>query len=239
MNKIFQIKPMYNNEFINALNMNEQPPTLYSLMESKVNYGRDEKVKIEELPTYFRTYLFDFSYPIPANLKEEFEELFLTKYMFRRINFDTYLSFKLHLKTKLKTIMPKYNLMLDEFNKLNFDGNKETITRNRNDEKNTNATINTESETNNISQNKYSDTPQDDLTSVQDGTYLTDYTYNTNDGTNESSSTNVGKETNEEEETTVRITGDNIDEYIKFNENIQNIYEEIFTKLDTLFYGLA
>lgn len=239
MNKIFQIQPIYNNEFINALNMNEQPPTLYSLMESKINYGRDEKIKIENLPEYFRTYLFDFSYPIPANLKEEFEELFLTKYMFRRINFDTYMSFKLHLKSKLKTIMPKYALMLNEFSNLDFDGSKEVISRSRSDQKNTTLSTTSGTQSATVSDNKYSDTPQDDLTNVQNGTYLTDYTYNTNNATTNVTSSNTGQENNAEMETTTRTVGDNIDEFIKFNESIQNIYEEIFMKLDTLFYGLA
>lgn len=219
--------------------MNDEPPTLYSLMESKINYGAETKTKIEDLAEAFRSYLFDFSYPIPSSKKEEFETLFLNRYMFRRIGQDTYMSFKIHLKVKLQTIMPKYNMLLSEFDDLDFKGQRETISRTKDNTRETESEINTETTTNNISENKYSDTPQDDLTSVQDGSYLTDYTYNTNDGTNNSTSTNNGTENGTEVESIIRDSGDNLDEYIKFNDQIFNIYEEIFKQCDSLFYGLA
>lgn len=222
-----------------ALTMNDEPPTLYSLMESKINYDKENKTKIEDLPNAFRTYLFDFYYPIPVSKKEEFELLFLNRYMFRRIGQDTYLSFKIHLKAKLQTIMPKFSKLLSEFDDLDFKGQRETITRTKNNTRETESEVNTETTTNNISENKYADTPQGQLSEVQDGTYLTDYTYNTNDGTNNSTSTNNGSENGTETESVIRDSGDNIDEYIKFNEQIFNIYEEIFKQCDSLFYGLA
>ena len=46
-------------------------------------------------------------------VKSDFELNFLSHYMFRRINYDTYLSFKIHLKNKLNEIMPAYNKMFD------------------------------------------------------------------------------------------------------------------------------
>ena len=134
---MFNIKPTYNNLY-DILTQNDMPPTLYSLMESKVNYGVENKTSISDLPKAFKSFLFDFDYSLDYQFKSDFEETFLTHYMFRRINYDTYLSFKLHLEVKLKSIMPKYNKMLLGFSKLDFDGYKETITKQISD----NRTIN-------------------------------------------------------------------------------------------------
>ena len=51
---------------------------------------------------------FDFDYPMPAEMKPIFEELFIDTYFYRDINFDTYNMFKHQLKAKLRLLMPKY-----------------------------------------------------------------------------------------------------------------------------------
>ena len=40
------------------------PPTLYSIHESIVNYGKDDKTKIKDLASAGRSTIFDFDYPL-------------------------------------------------------------------------------------------------------------------------------------------------------------------------------
>ena len=137
----FNFRPFYE-----ALSMNDEPPTLYSIMESMVNYNNPDPVKIKDLSTYAKERIFDFEYPINELSagdkilfsKDKFEELFLKHYMFRRINYDTFTSFKLHLEVKLNEIMPKYNVMIDGFKVLNFLGDTEEHSRIVNDSRTTN-----------------------------------------------------------------------------------------------------
>lgn len=210
-----------------ALSQNDMPPTLYSLMESKVNYGNDNPVKIEDLPENFRSYLFDFDYPLDNIYKENFENMFLTHYMFRRIGFETYLSFKLHLKVKLNDIMPKYNKMLEGFSLLNFNGFVETH------ERVTQDTSNGQTITNNTLDSRNSNTPQNQLSEVKSGEYVDNYMYNQNDTT-----TNANANTNTNENITIKRS-DEIEEYKKFIDYVNNIYSDIFKECDSLFYGLV
>lgn len=236
---IYRLKPIMNNNFINALSLNDEPPTLYSLMESYVNYNSDVKTSIIDLPEAFRTYLFDFNYPLDSSLKPSFEENFLTHYMMRRIGFETYMSFKIHLKDKLNTIMPKYNKMLLEFSNIDFRGVKETHTKKYTknvDESNSENTTGTTSSTND---NRFSSLPQNEIQDVQNGSYITDYTYNTNSGS--MGGTLTGTKSNDEEysETLEIDKGDPTDEYIKVQDKINNIYDMIYKELNCLFFQVV
>ena len=236
---IYRLKPIMNNNFINVLSLNDEPPTLYSLMESYVNYNSDVKTSIIDLPEAFRTYLFDFNYPLDSSLKPSFEENFLTHYMMRRIGFETYMSFKIHLKDKLNTIMPKYNKMLLEFSNIDFRGVKETHTKEYTknvDESNSENTTGTTSSTND---NRFSSLPQNEIQDVQNGSYITDYTYNTNSGS--MGGTLTGTKSNDEEysETLEIDKGDPTDEYIKVQDKINNIYDMIYKELNCLFFQVV
>lgn len=249
-----------NEEIYRGLSNHDMPPTLYSLMNSYVNFNKteDEKVKIIDLPSAFKDYLFDFSYPLDNTLKTSFEENFLTHYMFRRIGFETYMSFKIHLKSKLNEIMTKYNEMLLEIKNLNFLGSEEVHTRTLEDERTgtsstSNTSSNTSSSTSNgssstTSDNRYSDTPQNQLSDVRNGTYLTDYTYNQQTGTSQAtaSGNSSGTSSSEAETTnnaniseTINIhRGDSTDEYLKYQDKVLHIYTLIYKELDSLFYGI-
>ncbi len=275
MSDMFRLKPTYNYEFYQALSQNDMPPTLYSLMNSKINFDEENQTSITDLPSAFRTYLFDFDYGLNSSFRQDFEETFLTNFMFRRINYDTYLSFKLHLKVKLKSIMPKYNKMLLGFNSLDFEGYRETKTRELTNDRtinednsisNTGTSSGTSSGTNTgtntgttsgTNDNRYSDTPQGQLSSVQNGTYLTDYTYNQTSGSSSETSSNQISNTSSgtsssnitedkektdnssvnEEITTIKL--DTLDEYKKFLEFSNNIYDMIFKECETLFFGVV
>ena len=252
MNNGFFPMGFLNKEMYRALSQNDVPPTLYSLMNSYVNFNKTEaeKVSIINLPSAFRTYLFDFNYPLANNLKADFEENFLSHYMFRRIGFDTYMSFKIHLKNKLNEIMGKYNAMVDEFSELDFLGISEVHTRTVDDDRTTNSSSRTDStnsstgSSSNTSDNRYSDTPENQLTDVQNGTYLTDYTYNQQTGSSTASATGAStltssvSDSNDIRETINIHRGDSTDEYLKYQNEINHVYTMMYKELDSLFYGI-
>lgn len=231
MKKMYKLNPMSN--FFDALRLNDEPPTLYSLMESYVNYGKEEseKVKIIDLPGAFKDYLFDFDYPLDNSLKPSFEESFLNHYMMRRIGFETYMAFKIHLKDKLNIIMPKYNKLLLEFNNIDFKGVKEIHTKSYRkaiDETTTGTSDNT-------TDNRFSNVPQNEIGDVRNGTYMTDYTYNTSSGRLGGTLSN-----NEDYQETLEIDkGDPTDEYMKLQDKIYNVYDMIYKELNCLFFQVV
>lgn len=186
-------------------NKSDIPPSLISILNSMVNYGKETKVSTMNLAEEARQYVFDFNYPLSVNVsRETFETDILNHYMTRRINYDTFTLFKLNLRNKLVEIMPKYNIM---FNALNgwdiFKGSTmtrelEESTANTSKGSNSNNTTNTTNttatgsasgsnsntgSTTDKSDRRYSDTPQAQLEDVQNGDYLTTYNYDSNTGT--------------------------------------------------------
>ena len=229
-----------NRDFYDALDIYDDPPTLYSIMNSIVNFGNDTPVKIKDLPENSRSTIFDFNYPSSGDnfSKQDFENIFLTHYMFRRINYDTLNSFKLHLMVKLNDIMPKYLKMFKALNEIDFKGTKETHERVLNDSKTSSSSGTTNSTDSATSDNRYSNTPQNNLTDVQEGRYLTEYTYTQNTGTGSTTSSVSATDSGETTEDITIIRGDEIEEYSKFLEAQTNIYTMIFKECDSLFYGL-
>ena len=227
---------------------NEKPPTVYSILESIVNYGTDDKQKIKDLAKEGRTTIFNFDYPLSDKVtREEFECMILNHYLMRRIGFDTVTAFRIQLNVKLNEIMPTYNKMFDLLynNDLFGEITKKDGTDNRKTENKseTENILNNKSENETISDLRNSKLPQNKLQNLRDGSYVTDYNYNTtnsNDNSNSkgtSTSNANGSDTNEYHETTSRI--DMFDIYTKFNSEIKHIYTLIFNDLDELFYSLV
>lgn len=227
---------------------NEKPPTVYSILESIVNYGTDDKQKIKDLAKEGRSTIFNFDYPLSDKVtREEFECMILNHYLMRRIGFDTVTAFRIQLNVKLNEIMPTYNKMFDllynndlfgEITKKDGTDNRKTENKSK-----TENILNNKSENETISDLRNSKLPQNKLQNLRDGSYVTDYNYNTtnsNDNSNSkgtSSSNANGSDTNEYHETTSRI--DMFDIYTKFNSEIKHIYTLIFNDLDELFYSLV
>lgn len=238
-------------------NIDLYPPTIYSLLESIVNYGKDDKTKIKDLAKVGRLEIFDFEYPLTSNItKEDFETQILNHYLMRRIGFETLTAFKIQLNCKLNEIMPLYNKMFDSLNNWDIFGNEITI-RNGNDKtisnEINNSASNSNSDTintnNNTSDRRFSDTPQDHLEDVKDGSYVTNYSYDTdtNNSNNISSiknnaSYNLDKtdDKNYNENISKSLSGLEKIEIIKqMQTEINNIYSLIYKNLDDLFYGLV
>ena len=241
-----------------------EPPTLYSILESIVNYGTDDKKRIKDLAKYGRTKIFDFSYPLTSKInKEDFECMILNHFLMRRIGFDVFLPFQIALNVKLNEIMPYYNKMFEMLDgwEIFKDGEEmsRTLTENREKETTTNTTsenttnTQTSSLTNgeNIEDKRSSDTPQNALSDVQAGTYVDNYEYNhdysesedessseASSNTNAQSSEN-GTENNSITEIIKRSPAEKMRLYTEFIENKNHIYRMIFKELEPLFYGLV
>lgn len=204
------------------------PPTIYSLLESIVNFGNENPVKISELSSNGRGEIFDFDYPLTENIsKEDFEVMILNNYMMRRIGYETLTAFKLALNVKLNSIMPIYNKMFDSLDAWNLFRDGEITTRNTTDEASNEVVSNITGDT------RYSDTPQGRLADIANGTYMSEYTSNQND------STSTGTSSDEVNETITRTQHDKIGIYKEFQKEIRSIYQLIFDELDELFYSLV
>lgn len=213
--------------------LNEKPPTIYALLNSICNFGKeeDERTKIRNLARVGRTTIFDFDYPLSTHIsKEEFETQILNHYMQRRIGFETLTAFQLQLENKLLEIMPIYNKLFDMLEGWDLFNDGEITTRVNNSTNN----VTTNTTTSDTSDRRYSDTPQNQINNIKSGSYMTDYNYDQNAGTSNSTS-NGGSDTNE---TITRTPADKISIYREFIENKRNIMTQIYKELDCLFYGL-
>lgn len=254
MNPLFQIMPMWT-PFL-PTNCSK-PPTLYSLMQSMVNYDAETKTSTKNLAKQCHEEIFDFEYPLSDNInKEEFECLILNHFIMRRIGYETFTAFQIALNVKMNEIMPNYNLLFDALDGWNLFDNGETYERNVVDSRNTSSTtsdsssttLNNTSSDSSTSDRRFSETPNNHINEVQSGTYITNYNYDQSTGTASSQSTgtasNAGTSSTTDggtlKETITRSLDDakQIDILLKFTQRKQNIYSMIFKDLDVLFYQL-
>lgn len=246
-----------------------RPPTIYSFLNSIVNYGKVEKTKITDLAKEGRSEIFDFEYPLTSNLTREFFETQILKhYMMRRIGYETMTAFKIQLDCKLNEIMPLYNRMFDLLENWDLFGSEITTrvgednlqstnsqnTKTENASK-TNLNTTSTSSSSGTEDRRRSDTPQNELQNVRDGSYVTNYEYNTN--SNDSNDSSVSNETNEatgKNETSGTGTdkknynetishsptaSEKIALYNNLQTNIFSIFGLIYKELDSLFYGIC
>lgn len=229
-----------------------RPPTLYSILESVVNYEKEVPTKINNLAKEGRGKIFDFDYPLTTNIKkEDFECMILNHFLMRRIGFETVLSFKIQLNVKLNEIMPMFNKLFD----LIYDENGfgEITKRKGFDNRVVDNTSNTTNEMTNVSNTNHqnisdrrgSDTPQNELDNIRQGKYVTEYHYDTDNSNSEDTSKSNGtsqnktntKDNNNYEENISKINM--LEVFSKLNEEIKNVYSMIFKELDCLFYQLV
>lgn len=216
--------------------IDDRPPRLYDLLESIVNYGKEDKTKIKNLAQESRSFIFDFDYPLSEKVdKEKFEVMILNHFLLRRIGFETFTSFQIQLNVKLNEIMPLYNKMFDSLNGWNIFEDGEKITRNVKSENELSNSSETSGK--NIEDLRYSDTPQSQIENLHNGSYVTDANYNQR--TNENKDKSNSKGNSKSDETITRSPADKISIYKEYQENLKNIYTMIFKELDCLFYQLV
>lgn len=214
-------------------NVTNKPPTIYFLLESIVNYGKDEKTKIKDLARAGHSRVFNFDYPLSSHInKEDFEVNLLNHYLMRRIGTETFTAFQINLNSKLNEIMPLYNMMFDSLD--GIDLLNDSTTRSGTDNSSTNNSLNNSSTT--TSDKRYSDTPQNKLDNVKDGKYVTEYNYDTN--TDESTSQGTSQNARSYSETILKSPANKVHNLLELQKEIKSIYTLIYDDLDDLFYGL-
>jgi len=193
-----------------------QPPFLKDLMDSIVNFDREQKIPVTQISSYARERIFNFSYPLSNKvIKADFETMILDKFIMRRIGQETFTAWQIALKVKLNEIMPYYNKLFDSFEDWNLFNDGESYERTRD--------ISNESKVD----SRYSKLPQNEIIDVQNGSYMTDYTL----GQNES--------TGGEIESYSKDNSDKISTYDRYIQNKSKIMTLIYNDLDELFYGIA
>ena len=224
-----------------------EPPTVYSILNSYVNFANDNPAKIKDLAKTGRAVFFDFEYPLTENIeKEDFETMILNKFMMRRIGYETVTAFKLQLNVKLNSIMPIYNKLFDALDGWEIFNDGEKVTRtnivNRSGTDVNNTTGSVTSTDSSTSDQRYSDTPQNHLSDVTSGEYVTDYRKNSDSGSSSSnttgSSTTNSNGTENVSETIIRTPADKMSLYRSFIESRKSIYDMIFNDLEDLFYKI-
>lgn len=221
-------------DYINYINnVRNKPPTVYFLLESIVNYGKDEKTKIKDLASEGRERFFNFEYPLSTNInKETFEINILNHFMMRRIGAETFTAFQINLNAKMNEIMPLYNMMFDNISGINLLN--ESYSRSGTDNSSTNNSISNSASS--TSDKRYSDTPQNKLTEVQNGAYVTEYNYDTN--TDSSSSTGNSQNARTYSETYTKSPSNKVAQIKELQKELKSIYSLIYDELDDLFYGI-
>lgn len=226
----------------------DEPPTIYSLLNSYVNFANDTPAKIKDLASAGRAMFFDFDYPLATGMtKSEFECMILNHFMMRRIGYETVTAFKMALNVKLNEIMPMYNKLFESINSWDIFDDGEIMDRTVSDSRSvsnagtsngTNNTINSAT-----SDQRFSDTPQNALQDVRDGQYVTEYNYNqdsaSSSNTTSATTSNNTIEGGSQTERIVRTPNDKMHLYTEFLKNRQNIYTMIFKDLDSLFYQIV
>ena len=225
----------------------DEPPTIYSLLNSYVNFANDTPTKIKDLASAGRAMFFDFDYPLATGMtKSEFECMILNHFMMRRIGYETVTAFKMALNVKLNEIMPMYNKLFESINGWNIFTDGEIMDRTLTDSRTVNNT-GTSSGTNNTtssttSDRRFSNTPQNALQDVRDGQYVTEYNYDQDSGTSNTTSSatnsNNSVEGGNQTERIIRTPSDKMHLYTEFLKNRQNVYTMIFKDLDSLFYQI-
>ena len=151
--------------------------------------------------------IFDFSYPIIEEYREEFEQLFIDYFMFDEIGTETFARFKLTLKTRLNLVMPYWNKIyesqsLEQRILDNYDITELYDRTTKNDVSGVGTSNNTtNSNGTNMNKNLYKDTPKTkiDISNIDIVNSITkDEGTATTNGTNENTSTSTNNGEGEE-----------------------------------------
>lgn len=219
-----------------------EPPTLFDLMQSIVNYNNPNPVSTIKLAESARDFIFDFNYPLSSKVsKSDFEQLFLNKFMMRRIGFETYALWKINLGVKLNEIMPTYNKLFDALEGWElFDGQTTTRTVDEKTKDNGTSETSMDSDSTVKSDRRYSDSPQNQLENLLNGSYATEVNLDVSIDTSKSAGKSSNKSDSERTmtETVKNDAADKMSVVERYLTARANIFEMIFKSLDSLFYQI-
>ena len=208
--------------------MNTMPPTLKDIMNSMVNFNNPNPVKYKNLAKECHEEIFDFDYPLSAEInKNDFEIQILNHFMLRRIGFETFTAFQIYLENKLNEIMPYYNILFDSLSNFNLFNDGEKIIRTEIEDSQSS------SDGTNESDRRFNEYPQNRLNDIKLGSYVTTQNYDTNKVEN---SANANRNLREE---TSRSPVDKMYLYEKYLNTKKSIMSKIYKDLEDLFYQLS
>lgn len=211
---------------------NIEPPTIFAILQSIVNFGKEDKTKVPNLAKEGHSKIFNFDYPLTSKInKEKFECMILNHFLMRRINFETVLIFQIQLENKLNEIMPFYNKLFNSID--GWDIFQDEI---HDLESNNTSETNYNNKMSNMDDLRNSNMPQSRIDNVKDGSYLTNYSYNTSN--NNTTSKTDGKDKNVLHETRNRTPMEKIEVYKAFQDEIKNVYTLLYKDLEPLFYQI-
>lgn len=219
---------------------NIEPPTIFAILQSIVNFGKEEKTKVPNLAKEGHERIFNFDYPLTNKVnKEKFECMILNHFLMRRINFDTVLIFQIQLENKLNEIMPFYNKLFDSIDGWNlFEDEVHDLTSDTTTSDSTNSTNNISSSSDDDVRS--SNMPQSQIDNVKEGKYLTNYTYSQNNSNSDSNSNSTSNGTNKNilHETRNRTPSEKLEVYKAFQNEVKNVYTLLYKELEPLFYSI-
>lgn len=245
---MFLPTPFLCRDLIKLGNDYDIPPTVYSILNSYVNYSRQTPAKIKDLARTGRQVFFDFDYPLTNKItKADFETMILNHFLMRRIGYETVTAFNIALSVKINEIMPKYNILFDAMHGWELFNDGENISRQMTDnttsESSSSTSSSSSSEDSATSDRRFSNTPQNALSDVRAGTYVTEYNYDSNGSessvSSESSMESDGEDNKTVNETISKSQKDRVKAYTDFINNVNNVYSMIFNELEPLFYSLV
>lgn len=220
---------------------NDEPPTIYALLNSYVNFDKekDEQIKIKDLPMAGKEMFFDFDYPLATGInKDDFEVMILNHFLMRRIGYETVTAFKIALDVKLNEIMPMYNKLFESINGWNLFTDGENVNRNVINNNSSTNSSSSNGTTNSTSDRRFSNTPENKLSDVRNGDYVSEYSYDQDSGSANNSTNSSSTDSGSTSENIVRTPHNKMELYTEFLKNRQNIYTMIFKDLDPLFYQI-
>lgn len=240
-----------------------KPPLMINFIKSIAKANNVVTDDLFELPRKVNKYVFNFDYPLTSKInKEDFQTQIIEKYISRRIGFETFTMFQFALRSKMREIMPKYNILFDSLSGWDLFNDGEITTRETNinhsengvdifkSEYSNKITNDSKGKTESKTTDKQSDTPQSEIDDVKAGKYLSfaGFSENEIDATNNTESLNDGRTDNQNltekkyedkhSEKISRNVGNKIDVYRQFMLDVESIYTSIYKELDVLFYGL-
>ena len=238
---MYRLNPTHQVNQLNAnLIMNPKPPTLYSLMNSIVNYGKEEQTKIRDLASACHSEIFDFDYTLSDKVsKNQFEIDILNHYIERRIGFDTMTSFQLHLQNKLHEILPYYNTLFDALHNYKLFDSGEVISRELTGSREIETDGSTSTSGSDTSDRRFSKFPQNQLTDISSGSYVSEQNYDTTSLSNSVDTDTNSNESNTENEVITRTPTDKMKLYESYLKTKNSIMSRIYKDLDCLFYQLV
>ena len=238
IDKMYKIQPM--NQLTANFIMNPKPPTLYAILNSIANYGKENHTKIRNLSKETHDRIFDFDYILSNKInKDQFEIDILNHFLERRIGYDTLTSFQIHLETKLHEILPYYNTLFDSLTNYKLFNDGEVINRHKTSDRTLESDSDTNTTGNNVADLRYAKFPQNQLQDIKDGDYVTDQNYNQNTLTNTVDTNVNSNESNNEDEIITRSPIDKMKLYESYLKTKNSIMTKLYKDLDVLFYQLA